>query len=385
MASIHRHIKALLKEVGLEEGRRIRYPRKHSFVTLVKMCVNLGLLEFTGETADPALRGAGVVGVAGGFLQRHWLRLTPGAERRPEWHDPVGYYLVQYPETFAKMRKRGLSSGVVAAPPLERFLGRATRIPPVAPVQPVLVAPAPEPEPSRTREADTILPNLSGQHLELLELAIKVGSFGSLSQDFSDLLTKSRDFLVAMRQSFPRGNFRDFTEAVQILSTCGAALERFGQAGEEARLRGIAHCRSGANLVARELAKIDPAGLPTGEAPARGRRRRTPAAPAPTAPAKPAIPGVKLPQRPTAPAIVRLTTYLEQLQQLQGDDDEPSEELQEAMNKLVFQLADWEVEMPGGLRRRVMGQVGAALAAGKLQGASEALELWKGASTLEKR
>ena len=115
---------------------------------------------------------------------------------------------------------------------------------PVAPVQPVLVAPAPEAEPSRTREADTLLPNVTGQHRGLVELAIAVWSNGSSAQDFDDLLTKFREFLVVrvvMRRSFPRVNFGDFTEAIQVLSRCGAALERYGQGDEDVRTRGIAH------------------------------------------------------------------------------------------------------------------------------------------------
>jgi hypothetical protein len=98
----------------------------------------------------------------------------------------------------------------------------------------------PKTEPSRIRETDTLLPNLTSQHLALLQLAISVGTNGTTAAQFDDLLKKARDFLVVMRQNFPRVNFGDFTNAVQILSTCGA----IGEALTQRRLASLNNCPS---------------------------------------------------------------------------------------------------------------------------------------------
>jgi hypothetical protein len=74
-----------------------------------------------------------------------------GAERRPESHDPVGHYLQQYPETFAAMRPKGLSTAVASLPvtsrpprPRPQRVRPEPVVSPVAPAIPLLSDAEPE-------------------------------------------------------------------------------------------------------------------------------------------------------------------------------------------------------------------------------------------------
>ena len=67
--------------------------------------------------------------------------------------------------------------------------------------------------------------------------------------------------------------------------------------------------------------------------------------PVPPKPTPGAIPVLKWPTRANTRTIERLSAHLEDLQEIQGEDDEPSKELQLAMDRLAAKIADWEMEI----------------------------------------
>ncbi len=93
MARMHRRIKDRIKQIQIG----YQYLRRGSFTTLVNHLKKLGLVEETERQEDPQKRGAGVLGVPGGFMPRTWVRLTPGPLDRFEWDDPIGYIAQIYP------------------------------------------------------------------------------------------------------------------------------------------------------------------------------------------------------------------------------------------------------------------------------------------------
>ncbi len=92
-ARMHRRIKDRIKQIQIG----YQYPRRGSFTTLVNHLKKLRLVEETERQEDPQERGAGVLGVPGGFMPRTWVRLTPGSLSRPEWADPIGHIALVYP------------------------------------------------------------------------------------------------------------------------------------------------------------------------------------------------------------------------------------------------------------------------------------------------
>ncbi len=74
MARMHRRIKDRIKQIQIG----YQYLRRGSFTTLVNHLKKLRLVEETERQEDPQERGAGVLGVPGGFMPRTWVRLTPG-------------------------------------------------------------------------------------------------------------------------------------------------------------------------------------------------------------------------------------------------------------------------------------------------------------------
>lgn len=93
ISRMHRRVKARIREISPD----YQYPRSASFLSLVNSLITLGLVEKTGRREDPVGRGAGIVGVAGGFEQRTWVALTEGSATRIEWSDPIKYLARIYP------------------------------------------------------------------------------------------------------------------------------------------------------------------------------------------------------------------------------------------------------------------------------------------------
>ena len=90
---MHRRIKDRIKQIQIG----YQYPRRGSFTTVVNHLKKLRLVEETERQEDPQERGAGVLGVPGGFMPRTWVRLTPGSLDRFEWDYPIGYIAQIYP------------------------------------------------------------------------------------------------------------------------------------------------------------------------------------------------------------------------------------------------------------------------------------------------
>jgi hypothetical protein len=79
VARIHQSVKRRIRV----QQPRYQFPRRNSFQTLIANLITLGLVEETSQTAEPQERGAGRLGTTGGFKERQWVRLTPGAADRP--------------------------------------------------------------------------------------------------------------------------------------------------------------------------------------------------------------------------------------------------------------------------------------------------------------
>ena len=77
ISRIHQAIRARIKEASQEDRHKYGYPRKHSFLTMVKMLLHLGLLEFTGGESPAESRGA----------SGQDLRVLPGHFSYDNWQD----------------------------------------------------------------------------------------------------------------------------------------------------------------------------------------------------------------------------------------------------------------------------------------------------------
>ena len=94
IARMHSRIKKYIRE----EKPAYQYPRTASFRALVHNLAKLGLVERTGE------REEGFMEVAQGWSPRTYYRLTPGAEARAEWQDPIGFLGLQVWPNVLQMR-----------------------------------------------------------------------------------------------------------------------------------------------------------------------------------------------------------------------------------------------------------------------------------------
>lgn len=143
--------------------------------------------------------------------------------------------------------------------------------------------------------------------------------------------------------------------------------------------------------VSRPLPKPQPPRV----APPIRRPRPKPKPPVPQ-PAPVAVPDIKLPSRASTLSIERLSAHLEKLQVIQGDADQPSKELQAALDKLAAKMADWEIELEdliaGGesgkqpsesqterweLRKDVLIEAREYLEEGEIEQAIDALTNWE--------
>ena len=104
IASIHRHLKARIRQ----DDEFYHWPRNHSFVALIRHLQKLAVVEPTGVTEtspltvlyeDPpegASHGDLRLDTDRGFQQRHYYRLTPGAEADPARDPPMGTLRIIY-------------------------------------------------------------------------------------------------------------------------------------------------------------------------------------------------------------------------------------------------------------------------------------------------
>ena len=118
VARIHQRTKGFVKATAKPKGGSYQWPRRHSFSALIHHLITLGLLEPTGQIADPVDRGAGQLGTARDFNQRVWVRLTTGSADRVEWLDPIGYLAQTYPSM--RLLVRPLPTELVAVAPAPR-------------------------------------------------------------------------------------------------------------------------------------------------------------------------------------------------------------------------------------------------------------------------
>lgn len=204
---MHRKVKARIRELSPE----YQYPRSRSFYSLVNMLITLGLVEKSGRQEEAEERGAGALGVLGGFQLRTWVRLTPGSLTRIEWADPVGHVARLYPN----VRKAG--QPLPGAPPAsgER------------PAVPTITLPG--------NFSTRTVPRLMGHLEELLVLAEEVDwpeePFPALSAEVEQLFERAKDWRDNAQDSFDaeqeRGGSREdvLEERVNTLDRYVEALD----------------------------------------------------------------------------------------------------------------------------------------------------------------
>lgn len=235
ISRMHRRIKAKIREVAPS----YQWPRAHSFKSLVLILERLGLVERTGvrepseeiigldketgELLDGPRAGELRLDPARGFQERAYFRLTPGAENRIEWADPIGHIALIYP---------GIRPG--PARPLP------TRVPPAvleeAPEEPAPVGEAPAAPRRRARREGapraTPAPALDIDRLErqrqlLRRMALDTEDFDLV--DFQALIEQARAFREGIRAQFTRrrrGNpFPEMATGLILLEQCVSRLE----------------------------------------------------------------------------------------------------------------------------------------------------------------
>jgi hypothetical protein len=279
ISRMHQRVKLRIREI--DPG--YQYPRKHSFLSLVNALLRLGLVERTGRREDPEERGAGQVGVAGGFEQRTWVRLTAGSAQRMEWADPMGHMALIYPNV---RPARGALPTSVTLPTLGR---RPRRERPGAP--------APE-----------LVDQLNARRLDLIDDAAAAQSSEDL-QTFQALATDLRDFLRDVGQAYPTPQFIDAAEALALLRNCIALLENAVTTGR-GLVVAVGNCQASARLAGEGLSTPLVGGAELG--PVRG-------APSQLA----TVPRIELPDNFTVRSVPRLTEHLATLVEIARDFDWP--------------------------------------------------------------
>lgn len=311
LARIHQQVKARIQNID----PLYQWPRAHSFRTLVSMLLRLGLVERTGRQEDPEERGAGAVGVAGGFNQRTWVRLTEGSAVRPEWGDPVGFIARIYP---------GIR-------PVGGVLPTRTATPAVRP--PRQRAPgAPDPE---------TVSELNTRRLSLISTA-RAAQDSFYIEVFQELANEYSDFLQDVAAVFPARQFPDALNALDLLRNCITIVERAGVATlgplTGAQVLAFSNCQASARLAGESIVTA----LAGGEAPAPGARRELPE-----------VPSIPLPTRFTTRSLPRLTNHVGNLDTLAQEFDWPElrfPALAAEVQRLLTSARDWLAEAEGALK-----------------------------------
>jgi hypothetical protein len=300
ISRMHQRVKLRIREIN----PGYQYPRKHSFLSLVNALLRLGLVERTGRREDPEERGAGQVGVAGGFEQRTWVRLTAGSAQRTEWADPIGHMALIYPNV---RPARGALPTSVTLPTPGR---RPRRERPGAP-------------------AAELVDQLNARRLDLIDDAVAAQSKED-PQTFQALAADLRDFLRDVARVFPTPQFIDAAEALALLRNCVALLENAIANGRGVAIA-VTNCQASARLAGEGLSTPLVGGAELG--PARGALRQVPA-----------IPSIELPENFTVRSAPRLTEHLATLVDIARDFDWPDVRftaLAAEVQRLLERGQDW--------------------------------------------
>ena len=298
ISRMHQRVKLRIREI--DPG--YQYPRKHSFLSLVNALLRLGLVERTGRREDPEERGAGQVGIAGGFEQRTWVRLTAGSAQRMEWADPIGHMALIYPNV---RPARGALPTSVTLPTVGR---RPRRLRPGAP-------------------AAELVDQLNSRRLDLIDAAAAAQS----SEDpatFQALATDLRYFLQDVARVFPTPQFVDAAEALALLRNCVALLENAVATGRGLAVA-VGNCQASARLAGEGLSTPLAGGAELGPVPPRE---------------LPAVPSIELPDNFTVRSVPRLIEHLATLVEIARDFDWPDlrfPALAAEVQRLLERGQDW--------------------------------------------
>ena len=224
IAHIHQQVKLRLR---LEKPGYV-WPRAHSFKSLVRNLVRLGLVEPTGA------REPGALDPALGFQQRTFVRLAPGAEDSPLWSNPMG------------------AGGAGQAAPL-------------------LEAPAALPRRVPAREAPEVLAQDLGPRVERLERErqalvqrlVAASETPGRAEDFDVLHQAARRFLGGISAVYDRDQFPEAAEAMEQLANCIRLFEA-ERALTQRRVQALRNCQRWAGLLADSLGSA--LAIPRGDA-----------------------------------------------------------------------------------------------------------------------
>lgn len=290
IARMHRRIKLFIRAANPD----YQYPRHSSFVGLVNNLIRLGLLEETGVREDPTERGAGVIGTAGGFKQRVFVRLTPGSVDRREWSDPIGFIALIYSNV--RPAARPLPA---AAPPV--VIAEPSEIPAVPPTL-------------------TALQALDQRRQAIVAEATNLANTGNAVSQFQTLLRRATLFVNEATQAVPPRPFPAAAEALTLLQSCVQLLDLERELSPR-RVTAVTNCQASSRLLAQALG----ISLSVG--------RITPPGAAPAAD----IPEFELPDSPTRRNAALLLRRLQLLEQLGSDRGDVRGEL----NALAEDLEGW--------------------------------------------
>lgn len=244
------HMHSQVKTYILSERLNYQYPRRHSFQALIGNLLALGLIERTGQEAEPVSRGAGQGGTASGFNERVWVRIVPALREDPAWLDPIaargrqlhpetGYHRPR-PEVGRPRRQEVRVERIRPAQPGRAALPRRTRR---------IV----ENEPSAERLQAEAVTGLMERRQRLAAAAAQVGTRGGMAQ-FVELSRRAQRLRSDLARVYPvRGNtyFTGLDEMIRLLNACIAPLEAEPLMARRGGL--LVACQSHARLLGEAL------------------------------------------------------------------------------------------------------------------------------------
>lgn len=343
VARIHQALKLRIAE--LRPG--YQYPRRHSFQTRIEELITLGLLERTGRKEPPQERGAGVLGTAGGFQERTWVRIVSAQEASDLWNDPMKAILERYglerPAIFKRPKRPRARLKRVEAPPEEALRPDGRR----RPRRRAVVEEATEVVSEALEETHT---QLDLRRQGLLDQATSAARSGEALEIFQSLERDLAEFLDRVR---PYYRVHPLSDAITDLGTLTGCIQSFSTARTRNQIqRALSACRSGSEVIAIDLST--PLPLPDRtpeEAPGpvvERARRRPPRAPRPAvevalpaAPPSGEIPAFTLAERPNRQSLQRLFDHLSKLSEL-GEEIEEEGAVAAELQRLSEAFEGWQ-------------------------------------------
>lgn len=218
----------MLERLGLVERTGVTEPSEEI----------IGLDKETGDLRDVPRAGELRLDPARGFRERSYIRLTPGAEARVEWVDPVGYISLIYPD----VRRKTEVLPTEVPPSVGPSAAEGEQLQPPRQVR-------------SPRTATETVERLERQRVLLRRLAADAQAFNTL-EEFEVLLEQARAYQTGVRARYRRNPFPALAGGVTLLEQCVNRLEhvprgiRFDQA---AWLTAIDSCQAAARVMGESI------------------------------------------------------------------------------------------------------------------------------------